>query len=168
MSKKKTLLQRLVLLVHWIIVIWFLAMTASVIVVFIDRSNMAQAKEMHTVAAKYTGLHERKNNRALRRLLGVNPARVPWCGYFVATVARQAGKRPPRGFPAARSWTRFSKPVRPSQARRGDVVVVKNRRWHVGIFHSRKNGKVCLLGGNQSNGVRVSCYPSRRVRAVRR
>lgn len=149
---------------------WFLTAMAILVLAVcflsaIDRSITARAADLHSVASGYSGLHERKNNKALRRLLGVNPARTPWCGAFAAVVARKAGKKPPRGYMRARAWLAYGKPVRLSAARRGDIIVL---RRHVGILQTKKGGKVCLIGGNQSNRVKVSCYHARQVIGVRR
>lgn len=150
----------------WLLLVVCAAALALAVVIATWRS--VEAGELYDAAARFQGMHERGNNGSLRRLLGVNPARVPWCGYFLGAVAKRAGKAVPRGYPAARSWTRHGRSVRLSQARRGDIVVLGGRRNHVGLFHGRAKGRVCLLGGNQSNQVKVSCYPANRVRAVRR
>ena len=37
----------------------------------------------YQVGTKLIGLHERKQPNTLRKALGVNPRRVPWCGAYV-------------------------------------------------------------------------------------
>lgn len=117
-----------------------------------------------SIAQKYIGLHERANRAALRKIMGFDP-RSAWCGAFATAVVRKAGRKPPAGHNMARSWLRFGKAVRLAQARAGDVVVLGR---HVGILHSRRAGKVCLVSGNSANRVRMSCYPASKVKGVRR
>lgn len=121
--------------------------------------------------SKLSGMHERQNRAQLKKSLGVDPARVPWCGYAVAYAIRKASpsKKPPAGYPRAISWARWGKAVTLSSARRGDVVVVKNRRGHhVALITSASKGKVCMIGGNQSSRVSEKCVSARSVVAVRR
>ena len=112
----------------------------------------------------YIGLHETKNRKQLRAIMNFDP-RSPWCGAMMTAVMRKAGRKPPVGHNLARSWLRFGKAVRLAQARAGDVVVLGR---HVGILHSRRGGKVCLVGGNQRNRVQLSCYGVNRIRGIRR
>ena len=117
-----------------------------------------------SIAQKYIGLHERANRATLRKMMGFDP-RSPWCGAFAGFVVRKSGRKPPPGHNMARSWLRFGKAVKLAQARAGDVVVLGR---HVGIFHSRRVGKVCLVGGNQSQMVKLTCYAASKIRGVRR
>lgn len=125
----------------------------------------AESASLLNAAQKYVGLHERSNNATLRKVLGVNPARVPWCGYFITALVRKIGGKIPSGNGRAISWRNIGKPVTLSSARRGDLVVMRN---HVTIYTKRTKGRVCGIGGNQSNRVRESCYSAGRVLAVRR
>lgn len=117
------------------------------------------------IAKQYVGLHERSNRSRIRSMIGVDPVRIPWCGAFATFVVRKAGRKPPKGHNMARSWLGYGKPVKLSAAKAGDVVVLGR---HVGFFHSVMRGKVCLIGGNQSNRVQTSCYASRKIRGIRR
>lgn len=128
------------------------------------------AGSMYSSAKSYMGLHERKNAGTLRRAIGVNPARVPWCGYFVAKAAKRSGYKPPAGAGRAYSWTKFGRKVSRSGARKGDVVVIRTRRGHHVTIYAGSAGKGRFkgLGGNQSNRVRVSTYSTRSIVAVRR
>lgn len=134
-----------------------LAITLSASTAFAGSSPLS-------IAQKYIGLHERSNRATLRKMMGFDP-RSPWCGAFATFVMRKAGRKPPPGHNMARSWLRFGKAVRLAQARAGDVVVLSS---HVGIFHSLRSGKVCLVGGNQNSRIQMSCYGVNRVRGVRR
>lgn len=120
-------------------------------------------------AQQYTGLHEVKHNRKLRSVLGINPARTPWCGYFMGLIAQKAGRKPPQGFGIARSWLRFGTPVRLAYARPGDVIVVRTgRRYHVGILSELSKSTARIIGGNQSGRVQLSYFSRGQVVAVRR
>ena len=129
----------------------------------------ATPQRLH-IAKQYIGLKE--GTRRANKAMGVNTRRVPWCGYYVAAVVRKSGRKPVKGYPSARSWERFGTPVKLAHIRPGDIVTVYSRRArskrHVGIYSHRSQGKVCLIGGNQSNRVKVSCYSAKLVRAVRR
>ena len=113
------------------------------------------------IAKKYVGLHETKHNGKLSRYLGINPRRTPWCGAFVGTVVKRAGKTVPDGYLRAASWKTVGKPVTLKRARAGDIVVVRTKYGnHVGFYAGQKNGKVQLLGGNQSNRRFFALKPS--------
>ncbi|QRM57025.1 TIGR02594 family protein [Sinorhizobium sp. BG8] len=123
---------------------------------------LAQAKQ-------YAGMHEVKNNGRLRKMLGINPARTPWCGHFMGLVARKSGRTPPKDFTFARSWLRFGSPVRVAYAKPGDVVVIRNGRgYHVGILSQLTKSAAKLIGGNQSGRVQESQFSRGRIVAIRR
>ncbi len=111
------------------------------------------------------GLHERRDRGAIQAKIGVDPARIPWCGFFVGWAVKQAGRTPPPSHGWAPNWARYGTAVSLSDARPGDIIV---QRGHVGVFHSWRNGRVCMAGGNQSNAVTVACVSPRSVVAVRR
>lgn len=125
---------------------------------------------IYTKATQYLGLRETANSKTLKAVLGVNPRKTPWCGYFVTHVVSASGKRAPAGSGKALSWKQYGSSVRPVNAKKGDVVVIRTgkRSFHVGIFDSFQHGKIVLLGGNQSNSVRKSMYAANTVVAVRR
>ncbi|MDJ0614718.1 MAG: TIGR02594 family protein [Rhizobiaceae bacterium] len=130
--------------------------------------NTAEAGT-YSIAKRYMGLHERKHTGKLSKYLGVNPRRTPWCGAFVGTVVKRAGKSVPAGHLRAASWKRVGKAVSLKRARKGDIVVVRTKYGsHVGFYAGQKNGRVQLLGGNQSNSVKISNYRIGSVQAVRR
>lgn len=123
----------------------------------------------YNIAKRYVGLHERKHTSKLKRYIGVNPRRTPWCGAFVATVSKRAGKKVPSGHLRAASWKRVGKGVSLKNARKGDLVIVRTKRGHhVGFYAGRKNGRVQVLGGNQSNMVKISNFRAGSVQSVRR
>lgn len=123
----------------------------------------------YNIAKKYLGLHERKHTSKLRKYIGVNPRSTPWCGAFMATVSKRAGKAVPAGHLRAANWKRVGKAVSLKNARKGDIVVIRTKRGHhVGFYAGRKNGRVQVLGGNQSNMVKVSNFRAGNVQSVRR
>jgi len=136
----------------------------------LDAGLVSQAEAgTYNIAKRYMGLHERKHTGKLRRYIGVNPRRTPWCGAFVATVSKRAGKKVPNGHLKAASWKRVGKGVSLKNARKGDLVIIRTKRgYHVGFYAGRKNGRVQVLGGNQSNMVKISNYRLGSVRSVRR
>ena len=120
-------------------------------------------------ASRFVGLHERSDLSQLRRLLGINPARGPWCGDFVAAMVRRNGRNPPPGYRMAKSWVRYGQFVELRNAKAGDVVVMKfGRSYHVAIVLAVGNGFVRAIGGNQSNRVQVSNFNAGNIIAVRR
>lgn len=115
------------------------------------------------------GLHERKHRKKLKSIVGVDPARVPWCGYAAAYAIKKAGKTPPKGYPRAASWKRYGTAVNRSSARAGDIAVIRTRRGHhVTIVSHIKDGRLYGIGGNQGNRVKVSGYRLGSVVSVRR
>lgn len=123
----------------------------------------------YNIAKRYIGLHERKHAGKLKKYIGVNPRSTPWCGAFMATVSRQAGKSVPSGHLRAANWKRVGKGISLKNARKGDIVVIRTKRGHhVGFYAGRKNGRVQVLGGNQSNMVKVSNFRVGSVQTVRR
>ena len=105
---------------------------------------------------------------------------VPWCGAFVNYVAWLL--RLPRSKDLrARSWLRVGAGTDLEDAEPGfDVVVLQrggtdqpgpsviNAPGHVGFFAGLERDTVLLLGGNQSDTVSVSPYPTTKVLGVRR
>lgn len=121
------------------------------------------------IAKRYLGLHENKHTGKLRKYIGVNPRKTPWCGAFVATVSKRAGKRVPSGHLRAANWKRVGKAVSLKNARKGDLVIIRTKRgYHVGFYAGRSNGRVQVLGGNQSNMVKISNFRVGSVQSVRR
>ena len=87
---------------------------------------------------------------------------IPWCGLFVAIVAKRAGKA--ADIPAtplwALAWRNFGKPVDKPQL--GDVIV-KTRKTasgttagHVCIYIGEDATHYHVIGGNQSDAVTIA------------
>lgn len=105
---------------------------------------------------------------------------VPWCSGFVNYVAWLL--RLPRSKSLrARSWLTVGEVITLEDAEPGfDVVILKRgggdqpgpdvieAPGHVGFFAGVDGENVQLLGGNQSDSVRLSSYPKSRLLGVRR
>lgn len=118
------------------------------------------------VAKTYQGMHEGKNSGSLTRFLKVNPRKTPWCAAFANAVLKKAGKKG-SGSLTARSFFAWGKRVTTPQP--GDVVIIKTKRgYHVGFFVGRKGNQVLVIGGNQSNSVKITAYSIRSVAQFRR
>lgn len=104
---------------------------------------------------------------------------VPWCSAFVNYVCWLL--RLPRSKSLrARSWLQVGTAVPLSEADRGDIVVltrgagdqpgaeVIEAPGHVGFYAGVDGNWIEVLGGNQSNTVKVSRYPKSRLLSIRR
>jgi len=104
---------------------------------------------------------------------------VPWCSAFVNYVCWLL--RLPRSKDLrARSWLNVGYDIPIVEARAGDIVVLQrgqgdqpgpdviNAPGHVGFFAGINGEWIEVLGGNQSDTVKVSRYPKSRLLSVRR
>jgi uncharacterized protein (TIGR02594 family) len=106
---------------------------------------------------------------------------VPWCSAFMNYIAWLC--RLPRSKSLrARSWLMVGRPVLgPAMVPEiGDVVILKRGHGkqpgpeivdapgHVGFFAGMDGDNVLILGGNQSDTVKVSTYPVARILGIRR
>lgn len=93
---------------------------------------------------------------------------VPWCGLFMALVARRAGKAAPAKPLSARSWSRFG--VAAPEAALGDVLVFSRAKGggHVGLYVGEDEAAFHVLGGNQSDAVSITRIARTRCIAIRR
>lgn len=99
---------------------------------------------------------------------------INWCGVSLYECAKKAGceiKRE-KALQVARNWR--NEGVKVEKPKPGDIAVLwsvdRFRSWkgHVGIYLNDREGKVWLMGGNQSNQWNVKAYPGRRVLEYRR
>ena len=95
---------------------------------------------------------------------------VPWCGLFMAVVAKRAGKDLPATPLWARDWLNFGRKLKFWEAASlGDVLVFgRNGGGHVGIYIGEDSGAYYVLGGNQSNKVSIVRIAKNRLLGVRR
>lgn len=94
---------------------------------------------------------------------------IPWCGLFMAVVAKRAGKQVPKDPLWALNWGTFGTKVEKDQAMLGDVLVfVRNGGGHVGIYVGESKDTFHVLGGNTSDAVKIAEISKSRLYAVRR
>ena len=104
---------------------------------------------------------------------------VPWCSGFVNWICWHA--RLPRSKDLrARSWLTVGKGIPLDKAEPGDIIVLQrgggeqpgpeiiDAPGHVGFYAGRFNEFIEVLGGNQSDQVKISRYPANRLLGVRR
>jgi len=102
---------------------------------------------------------------------------VPWCSAFVNYIAWLS--RAPRSKDLrARSWLEVGRGIELDCAEPGDIIVLKrgtddgpeviDAPGHVGFYAGVFGSLIEVLGGNQSDTVKVSRYPRDRLLAVRR
>lgn len=93
---------------------------------------------------------------------------VPWCGLFMALIAKRAGKDAPAKPLWARSWSRFG--IASPQAALGDVLVFARAKGggHVGLYIGEDETALHVLGGNQADAVSIVRIAKSRCIAIRR
>ncbi len=103
---------------------------------------------------------------------------VPWCAGFIGWCHWLA-ERPRTRSLRARSWLTIGTHWAIEGAQEGDVVIFNragaphdptliDAPGHVAFFVRHDGTQVYVLGGNQSNTVKVSHYPKKDVLGVRR
>ena len=124
------------------------------------------------LAGTQLGLNEVEQNGALREFMadgGVNldPATQAWCAAFVQSALNQVGVEH-SGNAWARSFENVGTAVDTPQ--RGDLAVFsRGAGGHVGFFDSyAPDGRINVLGGNQSNSVSVAPYATENLLSFRR
>lgn len=88
-----------------------------------------------------------------------NKDSIPWCGLFMAVVAKRAGKPVPDQSLRARAWLNWGE--RTDRPELGDVLVFwrghpDSASGHVGIYVGETPHYYYVLGGNQSDKVCIS------------
>jgi uncharacterized protein (TIGR02594 family) len=92
---------------------------------------------------------------------------IPWCGLFMAVVARRAEKEIPANPLWALSWSAFGVPVLSPAL--GDVLVyARHGGGHVGLYVGEDDDAFHTLGGNQSDAVNIKRIAKGRLYAARR
>lgn len=92
---------------------------------------------------------------------------VPWCGLFMAVIAKRAGKTIPNGPLWALNWARFGNRV--LQPMLGDVLTFKRPTGgHVGLYVGEDGEAYHVLAGNQSNAVNITRISKNRVYSMTR
>lgn len=126
------------------------------------------------IASQFVNANERRDAGAIsdfiRRSAGLNvdPRVTPWCAAFVNGVLGASGVEG-TGKLNARSFMNFGTAT--DKPKPGDIVVFgwgDGVHGHVGFFQGfDKNGRVLVLGGNQSNGVNVTSFSPNSVLGFR-
>lgn len=92
---------------------------------------------------------------------------IPWCGLFMAVVAKRAGKPLVSSPLWALSWSKFGE--QGGQPRLGDVLTFRrNGGGHVALYIGEDSTCYHVLGGNQSDAVTITRIRKERLHAVRR
>jgi uncharacterized protein (TIGR02594 family) len=92
---------------------------------------------------------------------------IPWCGLFMAVVAKRAGKSWPSTPLWALSWSKFGE--RAGQPRLGDVLTfIRPGGGHVGLYIGEDRDAYHVLGGNQSDAVTITRIAKTRLQQARR
>jgi len=92
---------------------------------------------------------------------------IPWCGLFMAVVAKRADKEWPKSPLWALSWATFGKKV--PEPMLGDVLVfTRQGGGHVGIYVGEDDTAYHVLGGNQSDKVSIARIAKSRLYTTRR
>lgn len=92
---------------------------------------------------------------------------IPWCGLFMAVVAKRAGKDVPATPLWARSWAEWGD--RAMLAALGDVLVFsRDGGGHVGLYVGEDSSCYHVLGGNQKDEVCIVRILKSRCIAIRR
>lgn len=98
-----------------------------------------------------------------------NADSIPWCGLFMAFVAKSAGVEMPTKMVwlRAKDWARFGDRV--AQAGLGDTLVFSRKGGgHVGLYVSEDATHYHVLGGNQGDKVQISRISKDRLADIRR
>lgn len=131
------------------------------------------------LAEQYQGFTEKQDRDKLEQLFSdtlgieINPRRTPWCAAFVNAVLVKLGYAYSGSIESV-SFVKYGIAVKIPA--RGDIIVLKGvggrSPTHVGFFVGTiiMNGRLYygVLGGNQSNAVKVSYFPASKVIAIRR
>ena len=93
---------------------------------------------------------------------------IPWCGLFMAVVAKRACKPVVESPLWAHNWAKFGKSA--DRAHLGDILVFRRAQGsgHVGLYVGEDYGTLHVLGGNQSDGVTITRIARDRCTAIRR
>lgn len=92
---------------------------------------------------------------------------IPWCGLFMALIAKRAGKTFPTSPLWALSWAKFG--TEAGQPRLGDVLTFTRKGGgHVCLYVGEDKAAYHCLGGNQGDAVSFTRIGKERLYRVRR
>lgn len=145
----------------------------------------------YKLAERYTGVKELSGTKhhpliswwhSLCKMALDSPDEIPWCSSFVNGICWEL-LLPRSESAAARSWLNIGLPIAIEDATPGfDIVILKRGKGpqpgpevtigasgHVGFFAGfDPDGRLLLLGGNQSNGVNIGRFDPADILGVRR
>jgi uncharacterized protein (TIGR02594 family) len=148
---------------------------------------MFASSDAFLVAQRFVGIEELDGNLDNPQLMAMlkldnewpENDEVPWCSAFVNYICWLM--RLPRSKNLrARSWLNVGVGISLADAVQGDIVVLQRGRGdqpgpdvinapgHVGFYAGISGEWIEVLGGNQSNTVKVSRYPKSKLLSVRR
>lgn len=98
---------------------------------------------------------------------------TPWCSAFVNAICYLIGDDVPRTNSAwARSWLNVGDVISLEDANVGWDICVFQRgtgsQGHVGFYAGEHEGKIVILGGNQSDSVNLLTFDKSKLLGVRR
>ena len=133
-------------------------------------SGFGDRHAIYVKAKSFEGMQEHKNRKQLKNFMKVDPVQIPWCAAFVGAVLKTFGL-PTTNSLTAMSYAKYKKETKKPE--KGDIVVIRRNGGsgaHVGFFNGFKNGgkTVSILGGNQSNKVKVTDVPTSIVISYRK
>lgn len=96
-----------------------------------------------------------------------NADSIPWCGLFMAVVAKRSSKQIVKDPLWALNWGNFGKHTPTPML--GDVLVfIRNGGGHVGLYVGEDSTCFHVLGGNQSDKVCITRIEKKRLYTARR
>lgn len=130
----------------------------------------------YQIAKQELGVHETPGSAATQRIIEYHATttlkatsdEVSWCSSFVNWCVVQTGLKGTNSA-AARSWLDWGNVV--DQPLEGDIVIFKRGATpsgHVAFFVKSSGDLVYVLGGNQSDQVKISAYKRGDVLGYRR
>lgn len=135
-----------------------------------------KAPRMIVAALKLHGVQERagpEDNPIILewakelRIKGYTADSIPWCGLFMAIVAKRANKSIPAQPLWARDWLNWGKKSPIPQL--GDALIFRRSAGgHVGIYIGEDKTCFHVLGGNQGDAVSIKRLDKARLLGARR
>lgn len=141
----------------------------------LDFLNKEGAPKMLVEALKLYGTHEwigKKSNPVILEWatelnIKYKEDATPWCGLFMAIVAKRAGKKFPENPLWALNWNNFG--INQTVAMLGDVVTfIRPGGGHVGLYVYETKNSYGILGGNQGDEACITEISKSRTKAIRR
>lgn len=140
----------------------------------------------YDIAQRFSGIKEVPGSTANPQIMAMlqldnkwpDDDSVPWCSAFMNYICWLTDLPRSKDL-RARSWLQVGTPIDLFDAKKGDVVILKRGKGeqpgpevldapgHVGFYSAHDQSTVWLLGGNQSDTVKLSPYPIDRILGIR-